>query len=710
MAELEAYEAEDEYKVDDDLDQLLKKAKRYFQQSVDHMKESHIEAHRALRFYHNSELDGQWERDDITYLREEGRPAFSFNIIAPKVDGFLGFYADAERVPTIVGSGGEDQLLAEVMNAVAEQVLQDAKYDRISARQIKTGAIAGDCSIHVEVEPDPRGRGWVKVNLYRILPFEVHWDAGSIEPDRCDARCVFWDRWMTKDEFAEAYPDQADAFNSTAGMASAETESTIHHFWSESDDTNNDFFDDYDDENLSRYYYDRHANRCRVIRYEYKEFVEEWTATDERTGQSVQVGEEEIERIQHAIALGIPISLSSQNVERVKVLEFVGSQVLAQYDQAGPFEGFSIVPFTYAMDEETATPYGIVRNLFDPQMELNKSKSLEIEHIAQSVAVGTTAEKGAITDEDQYSKEVRRAGGIAIVEKNALVEGRVQDRLPTPPNMAVTQRAMSAVDLLNEISGMPSAANITPGEAAQAGVTVAIRYNKARQAVSQPFGNFEDAQISVVRRVAEIISRAMPDDQIEALLSAEGRYQFQDGMVIEMGASPDGSGQQVPVARAELRNIRNLHHNIELENTSDNSTLRMIEFQSLTQLQQAGVPVDPEVLVETATNSRSTRERLKAYVEQSQAQAAQAAQAEQQAQQEQIQMLAQTEMAKSQVNAQKNQITARDNEVRALLERRDQDIDASVAIAKILAEADEAEKQRIYDVIREVRSQQLAVA
>ena len=699
MYELEEDAAGENLEATDDRGkEKLKLAKAKFQASVDHDADSKAEAHRALRFYANSELTGQWESEDLAYLVDQGRPAFSFNIVASKVDTFLGFYADAQRKPVVAATGEEDQLLAEVLNICVDQMLDKANYERLAARQLKTGTVAGECGIHIEVEPSPLGKGWVQVNLYRILPFEMHWDSSSIEPDRSDARCVFWDRWLEEEEFNEAYPENADDYKSASSAGDPWGSDPESDLWGEDgSDTRRE--DDYNSRDMSRYYFDRHEDKIRVVRYEYKTFVTKYTLTDAMSGQEQEIEEGQVEQVQQAIAMGHPMELSEDKVEVVKVMEFVGTNILAEYDTAGPFDGFSIVSYAYSMDEETGTAHGLVRNLFDPQMELNKSKSLEIETIAQSVTTGTVAEKSAIVDQAQYEDAIRQPGATAYVEDNALMEGRVRDRVLTPPNAAVLQRAAGAVDLLNEISGMPSQANISPGEAAQAGIAVAIRYNKARQSVSQPFGNFEDSQKGVTERIVQIITRAMPDDQIESLLSADGRFMVGQGQVVEMGPDPSGSGQQVPQSRAAIRDIRSLTNDIEFEHGTENSTLRMLEFESLERLQASGVAVDPEVLVELATTSRSMQERLKTYVEESAASAQQQQQAEsesmQQAQanadalqREQIQAIVDTEIAKVVQKAQ-------DSERKASLDAAKQSTDTAQGWAELWERADADEKDRM---------------
>ena len=130
----------------DDPEEKLSHARKLFEDAVDHTADAHIEAHRAERFYHNTECEGQWESGDLEYLREQRRPAFSFNFIKPKLDTFLGMYADAERAPVVAATGGQDsdELMSDVINGVAGKVLDEAGYDQLKARQLKTGTIDGE--------------------------------------------------------------------------------------------------------------------------------------------------------------------------------------------------------------------------------------------------------------------------------------------------------------------------------------------------------------------------------------------------------------------------------------------------------------------------------------------------------------------------------------------------------------------------------------
>lgn len=672
----------------------LKEARAFFEDAVEHARNAHAEAHRAARFYHNTRNEGQWEQSDLQYLRENLRPAYTFNIVKDKVDSALGIYADAQRTPIVVGSGGDDQLLAEIIDAVKDQVLQDANWDRKSAGWLKTGAVHGECGMQVSVRTDQKKPGWVMIELYRIMPFELHWDAASIEPDRSDARHVFWSRWFREEEFDREYPEKKGTWSQLAVASDpSETEGDFSYGEASPDGVGARGLDDYNT-GTNHYYWDRHNRKARIIRYEYKTFVTEQYAVNELSGERRKIEtDEEAERLQMAVSMGAPFVVEEIKVERVKVCDFVGTQILREYDEPGPFDGFSVEDFVYMMDEEDGTPYGAVRNLIDPQMELNKSKSLEIEHIAQSVAVGVISEAGALVDETQFVDELRRPGGNAQVKTDALSQGRVIVRQPSPPNEAVMARARGAVDLLQVISGIPSGGNVVPAEFQQSAAAAYLRYHKARQVVRDPIGNYENAQKGIVRRIVETIARAMPDDQIEAILSNREQFIVRQGMAVELGPSPDGNGK-VPKKRAMLRDLRSMNWNLELAHTTENSTLRMMEFEVMLNLLQAGVPVDPEVLVETATSSRGTRERLKAFIEQTQRASAEAKAQE-------AQMFSQQTAGMLKIEAAKAQETSRHNQASEFLQGFKTHADIRTEMAAIWEKADANEKQMILDMLRE---------
>lgn len=702
-----------------DPEKKLKHAQKLFEDAVDWHEDAHAEAHRASRFYHNSECEGQWEREDLEYLRKNERMALTFNILKTKIDTFLGMYADAQRMPVISSSDGET-LGAECLETIKTQLLQDANYEAISARQLKSGAIMGSSSVHIEVVPSSEGQDWVQINLYRLLSYEEVWDVSSVEPDRSDARYVFWYRWLDQDEFESEYPQHAEAW---AQLAGSDEENPFTFGLGErntGDPTSS--YNDYNSQRTNRYYFDRRNRKIRVIRYEYKHVEEKTYAIDLESGERHDATDKKVmDRVKLAQALGAQnFQVAKVMEETTEVCEFVGNTLLAEYPEAGPFKGFSIIPFCYEVDEETGTSYGMCRNLFDPQMELNKARSLDLELTAQATTPGTLAEVGAIPDKKRFEAEKRRPNGIAEVAKGALSEGapKVIERQATPPSAIAAQRSDAAMRLLDEVSGIPSASNLTAAEHAQAGVTVAIRYHKSRQTVSTPFSHFERAQKALVEKIVDVIVNVMPDDQMMAILGQSQNIVVQNGRIVELAPAPIPAqdagtammGQQqgpqmVPKRMVDLSDLRSIKWRLDMEYASENSTLRMLELDIMLQMAQlAQFPVDPEVLAEMATASKSTQERLKKYVEKAQMAAAAGQKAEADALMAQSQGMLQIEGAKVQETTRHNTVEEKlgflEAQLKLVIEQMKLGQQAEQADAERMHAKEESDKDRQTDMVK----------
>jgi len=246
---------------------------------------------------------------------------------------------------------------------------------------------------------------------------------------------------------------------------------------------------------------------------------------------------------------------------------------------------------------------------------------------------------------------------------------------------------------MDSISTIPDASDLTAAQHAQSGVTVALRYNKSKQAVSTPFGQHEEAQKLFIEKVCHAIARSMPDAQIQAMLADEGKYIFQDGYVVELGEDSQQPGQMVPKARANLRDLRSFQWKFDMEYTSENSTLAMMELEGLLAVEAVSPgTIDPFVIAERASSSKSTRERLKKYLEQKQ-------QAESEAGQRQAQVMAEQSQQYGQIEGGKIQETQRHNTATEQLKQRELEIKQRLETAQLYIDADEFEKKRILEMV-----------
>ena len=375
--------------------------------------------------------------------------------------------------------------------------------------------------------------------------------------------------------------------------------------------------------------------------------------------------------------------------------QFIRDEVLFDGPSPLPFDGFSLVPMSCFLDDCDRVAYGWMRNLMDPQREVNKSYSQKLDLLVSQGKPGWIGEKSAVPNRDEFERQIHSGAAIATVEDGALTANRIQPRqVPRLPEGAMS-RLEDSLALIDRIGGVGSELE-REGSGAEALGTVQLRYRRAQIALRTLFKNFEGFQRALAEKILQTIVRAFPDHQIEAMLGDVERYRVLDGVVLELQATPDG--QVVPSRQAAIRDLRNAHYNVTLEATTGNNTLRLMELQQLAEIARLGVPVDPAVVVEKAVSARSDRERLLGYAAQQQQAAAQAAQAEQK-------QLAQQVQAGLTLQAKELDEKQRHNVAEEALKAREQQFDIVAKFAALIEKADEAEKAALNAELDRVEAQ-----
>lgn len=668
-----------------DQDTKLRCARRLWEDALEHYALSNEERARAARFFHNRDGTGQWEETDKRYLEEQGRPALTFNLTKGKIEAILGMLEDVRKKPVLSPVGTEDRFAAEVHSALLDAVRRQLNLETLEWNVAEHALVRGDGVAALDVQPDPKSPTHYRIRATRVTPSEVKWDTESIEPDRSDARYVLWDRWFTKDEFKRQYPDhadQAEVLLDSSDYAPA---------WEADEPVANERFlldsmpsDDYA-RRLGEEYVDRKRRRIRVIHLEYLAPVRRcfMVATDGSVAREIkpELKGTYDELAKSGVLDTSQVALEEVWDEQVHWLDFVVNTVLFDAVNPLPFEGFSLTPFTCFLDDSARVTYGYMRNLFDPQREVNKAHSQGLEHLIGQGKSGYIAEKSAIMDLEQFENALATNAGVALVNDGALA--RVQERKPPTVPEGARARFEESITMVDRIAGM--AADLErdrAGAQPEALGTVQLRYRHAQIALRKVFRNNDDFQRELARKIVEVIAHAFPDQQIADLLGDSTRYAVQDGEVIEIVPGPDG--QPMPGRRAQLRDVRRARFDVALDTSTENNTLRLMEVQQLAQLASLQVPIDPEVLVSKVVTSRADREALLAFVKQSKEAAARGAEAEAQRLDAQVQAGLQQQAADL---AEKR----RANVAKESLEARGQTLDSAAKFAAILerASADE---------------------
>jgi hypothetical protein len=441
-----------------------------------------------------------------------------------------------------------------------------------------------------------------------------------------------------------------------------------------------------DYENEAPYFYDRKTKRVRMIHVEYVRPVKAHYAAHAGTGNVVKLTAEQAAGMRRMQELGLPDFADIEVVETfedvVYWLEIAADEVLYDDVSPEPFDGFSVVPLVLALDDTTGETYGLWRNYFDPQREINRRHSNLLEMLALQAKPGTDAEEGAVVDERQFEEATKGNAPVRYVHDGKL--SAIQDRQP-PQIPAGTMAALEVGSQLFDKIAVSTQGVDTPAGAAEAAFTVQIRQEWTKLDLLLFFDHYKSYQKACAKKEFQIIVRAMPDHQLERMLSNPQRYKVVDGEVHLLKA--DEQGQLRPEAIVSLDDLREKPYDIDFDVTSRNQALRVSAHQTYLALHTSGVPVDPELMYESATPSEADVERLKRYAEN--VAKARAVEAQQQAQQsEQLTaMAAQAEEMRAQIEALKVSETARHNRATELQAKMEN-----------WAEMDELEKARAFDM------------
>jgi len=631
----------------------------------------------------------QWHSSDLKILEEEGRPALTFNLVLQKVQQAVGMNEDNKRSVIAAAVGANDRPLAEVLNALMRHFYLQAHVDEVDSECYEHGIIAGEGATHVSFERDPERPLWAKLMVSVVNPKEVYWDPASRARNRLDARYVIWPRWVSQEEFLAEYPDMKEKVNELFD----ENGHVSHMHW---DEHRSDYYDPkYSD------IVDVRRNRLCVLHMEYRSPVEKHFITDGKELREIESDHREAMQNVLAARPKNGTEVMSAWSEKVYWLEVIGNDVLFDGESPEPFDGFSLVPWTCYLDPRSGYTAGLVRALTDPQKDVNKAYSQSLDHLNAQAKPGWIAEKGAVPDVTEFERRNRQAGSVAVVEDDALAGARIQPRTVPVYSPAAATRLDKSMEMLDRVSGIATDPE-SPARAVEAATTQLLREKKAIRSMRGVLARFQRGQREVGRRVLEGISRIVPDEQILAILSDSQRYQqmpphqgVEEPHIMDMQL-------QMPIS---LRNVRQLKSDIDLDPASESDMQRAIQLEVLVQLHAGQIPIDPEVMIELASSSRSMRERLIAYFKKMQEMNNQMVMQEKQANLQNAAKTSQANLVLSQAEATKAQAEA--GNVLLEAERKRQADAASILIdlLTLWEKADSNEKRVLEQRMRGVSGQ-----
>lgn len=589
--------------------QLLKKAKA----AVENARNADVKfvkaAEKAFQYTDNV----QWDSEKLDLMDEEDRTARTFNMIRRRVDLVLGVSED-DRVryfPAPVETN--DGFLCEILGTAADWMIDKYKVDDVHYEAKDATTICGRGWEAVDFSLDPKRLGHIKLDISNVSVYDVKKDPASRDKKvEKDGSYLFWDRWLTLEDFKMKFPKyakHAEMVMTTDMMLDQPIDipGTDDSLYSEvTDDLGGPSLMDYNTP-LDMHYYDKSKRRIRFVHLEYWQTFKRYYREDQETGKLIEFDDKHRKQLEqiYTDVYNIPFDYFHTIDKKVKWLQFLGDKILYDDDAPVDFNGFSLVLTMGGRDASLKTPlnYGIVKDLIDPSDEVNERWSQMSDWVAKSVQTGIYYEPGAFVDEKTGLDSLTQKGSATAlgVDGIAKIKDREMPKMPTAP----IQMEQMAQDLFDKISGInPDLMGADRGRQ-DSGVVVSIRREQGIKLLVSLFKNFKSSQQAIYERILAIITQWMPEDQLASILGEQGeKYHIRDGVVYDLQHG----------FQANYKDLKNLQYNIKFEQRPGNKTLEMLELATFLEMQQYGVVVDPDVLIERTTLTATQKEQWKKYI------------------------------------------------------------------------------------------------
>ena len=456
--------------------------KKWYTEAKDACREWHEAGVEDSKFYHGGR--GQWKKDDIAILEAEKRPVFSINRIKPTIDLQKGIEIRSRTDIDAKPRGANDGGAADAITAGFKYIQDQNNADHLVSDVFFDGLKNGIGWMEVCENEDPTKE---EIALNYIPWKNVGWDPYATKLLLDDARYMFKEKWVDIDVAKATWPEQADEL--TAGMEEARG-GGVHTRVKP---------DQYASGEAVKWC-DTLRDRILLVQMYYKKPVPS-IFLKLKNGEAIEVPEAKLSAQPEIVAHEAVIRVIKRPVDKVYSCIFSGNTVL---EQPAPLEEkhnhYPLVPFICYTDEDGA-PYGMVRNMKDPQREINKNRS-QYSHIITTRRV--FFETGAFRDALGAKEQISRPDAWIELNMGALQFKKFQFEQDTAVAREHFEIMREAKQELQEVSG---AVEEQMGQQtnARSGVAIEARQRQGATVNTEPFDNLRLTK----RRVGELMLALM---------------------------------------------------------------------------------------------------------------------------------------------------------------------------------------------------------
>lgn len=552
---------------------------RLFEASEEASQKSRVEAEKARDYYDGNQLTP----DELQALRRRKQPPVIENLIRPKVDGLCGLERQTRTDPMCYPRTLKDDEAAQVATDVLRYVADDQKLDIKRSKVFEHMLTEGFGGVEVGAK---ERRGVIDPTIEHIAWDRLFFDPHSCATDFSDASYLGYITWMDLDKAKRRWPEKEDVLDNAMERGTS------------------DVYNTYDDKPRWTWWSDRSRNRVRVVTMYHQ-------------------GEQGWERVVFTL---------SGDLEESAPSPFI--------DEDGNPECALILQSAYV--DRDNDRYGIVRDLFTLQDEVNKRRSKFLHLVNSRQARVDRSHEGSA---ERIRKELARPDGVIVADKDEL------------EIIGTGDMSMGHFNLLTEakqaIQGLGPNAHMQGKEGdGQSGRAILAMQQAGMTEMAPLLDALRDFNVRVFRSVWNRVRQfwqgerwvRITDDQNAvrfagvnvpkgALAMQKIKKAMEDGKLDQQTAQQYAMQiQQDPSMMQPANVLADLDVDIQIDEVQNTPTLHAEQFEQLVNLASSGMMQIPPELIIRASNLRDKQQLLDLLEEQKQGQQ-QAGQAQQEMQQ-----------------------------------------------------------------------------
>lgn len=557
-------------------------------------------------------LGDQWTEQDRQDLKNQARPALTFNRIKPIISIISGYQRENSSRIKVNPEGGEDRIFSEVMDRIMKQIDKWSHLGYKLSYWFDDGLLTGKGWLEAVLtyENDPL-KG--ELRFLQRSPYQILVDPDFNEYDLNEyprAQYAFKIVRLGRDVLKEIYPKSKNLID---GFVSDIDDPVINGQNLMKEGSDDDYgnrpnvttvvkkTDEEEESGLKR------DNKFTVKEYWRAKMVDRYFVVEKETGEPRRFEtKEEAEAFVNGQTFG---KIITRKIPEMWVAAMVGGFVLQDeksafepYYSGFPFFRF-IAEWAPSAETESLKVQGVVRQLKDPQMEKNKSKSQTL-HI-----LNTQANSGWIGDEDALTPEGWKAleemgskAGITVKKKK---NSDLREILPKGPNPGHLQREQQADEEFKQISAVnPDLMGFSEGTTS--GRAIAMRVRQAVLSLVRIFHNYRYSKEIIGKFILEMVPGLFDEKKMMKVLGPDYMRK-----AVDPERYPEGLTEGH--LAAFLTMVKDNKYDVFVSEADQNKTIRMEVFQDLIELVKAGIPIPPDLLIDymDISNSNEVKQKIK---------------------------------------------------------------------------------------------------